>query len=84
MIIKRFADGRWILKRKFTFAAITGTIGSSFATYGLYVATTVPEVVSVFGAYSTFCTWLLGLVFAADVSDKYFNKGHYHDDGSRE
>ena len=84
MIIKRFSDGRWILKRKFTFAAITGSIGSAFATYGLYVATTVAEIVSVFGAYSTFCTWLLGLVFAADVSDKYFNKGCYHDTGENE
>ena len=84
MIIKRFENGKWILKRKFTFAAITGTIGSGFAAYGLFVAGTVPEVVSMFAAYSKFCTWLLGLVFAADVSDKWLNNGCYHDKGEIE
>ena len=80
MIISRRADGKWLLKRKFTFAAITGTLGTLHSVYGMYVAATPEEVVAVFEAWSSFCMWLLGLVFAADVSDKWLNGGKYNDE----
>lgn len=80
MILRLTPGGKWLLKRKFTFAAVTGTLGTAHSVYGMYVSITPEEVVAVFEAWSTFCMWLLGLVFAADVSDKWLNGGNYNDE----
>jgi hypothetical protein len=78
MIMQKAPNGRWIVKKKFSFAAVTGIIGALFALKGVHLATTPEQVVVVLSAFGTFGGWLLGLVFAADVVDKKLNDGKYN------
>lgn len=73
--------GKWILKRKFGMAFIVWIAGTMIAGKGVYVATDVAGVAVIMGSYSTFCGWLLGLIFTADVADKKLNGGKYQPGG---
>lgn len=79
-MLKKVQDGnggRWIVKKKFSFAAVALAIGTAFATRGIVLATAPEQIVVVLSAYGTFASWLLGLVFTADVVDKKLNNGSY-------
>ena len=78
MVLQKTEDGEWIVKKKFTFAAIAFAIGTVFATKGVVISETVEDLVLVLGAYSTYVSLLLGVIFAADVADKSFNSGSYY------
>jgi len=78
MVLHKTDDGKWIVKKKFTFAAIALLTGTAFATKGVLISDTVEEIVLVLSAYGTYISFLLGIVFAADVADKTFNNGKYH------
>ena len=80
MVFSKIADGnggKWVLKKKFTFAGVGGIVGSLFAAHGVYLATTTEQIVTLLGAYGTFLGTILALVFAADVTDKKLNNGTY-------
>lgn len=77
MVLTKANDGRWIVKKKFTFAAVVLLLGSLIALKGFYLAGKVDEIVLVLGAFGTFTSFVLGIVFAADVADKRFNGGEY-------
>lgn len=92
MIFRKLKDGNGgfrVVKMKFSFAAAALLVGTLFAAdaiwfsdyvnaAGLIVMPTVEQKVVVLGAFGTYCGWLLGLVFAADVSDKWLNGGRYN------
>jgi len=65
------------MKKKFTFAAVTLAVGILFAGKGIYVSTTPEQITVVLSAFGTYAGWVLGLVFAADVTDKKLNNGSY-------
>jgi len=71
-------NGRWVLKKKFTFALITLVVGSLFAAKGIYLATTPESVVVVLSSYGAFTGTILALIFAADITDKKLNDGSYN------
>lgn len=80
MVFKKIEDGnggKWVLKKKFTFAAATGIIGAVIALKGLSLATDVAQIAVLMGSVTTFASFLLGLVFAADIIDKKANGGSY-------
>lgn len=70
-------NGRWVLKKKFTFAFIVLVVGSLFAAKGIHLATTPESVVVLLSAYGTFTGAILALIFAADITDKKLNNGQY-------
>lgn len=59
---------RWILKRKFGMALLA--LAGAF-----YIAWSQG---SSLGEWTAFSTMLLGLIFAADITDKKLNGGAYH------
>jgi len=63
--------GRWIVKRKFAMAGLC--LLAAF-----YIAATKG---SGLGEWTAFCTMILGLIFAADITDKKLNGGAYHTTG---
>ena len=67
-----------LLKRKFTFAAVTLLLGAVFAGKGIIISNEPEEIVVVLSAFGMFAGWLLALVFAADVTDKKLNDGRYN------
>lgn len=77
MVLQKTNDG-YIVKKKFTFAFIALVVGTIFASKGVYLSDTVEEIVLALSAYGTFISFLLGIVFTADVADKKFNNGNYH------
>lgn len=82
MVFKKIEDGnggRWIIKKKFTFAAVAGMAMIVFATHGMIMAGTPELVVTVLTAFGAEARWLLGIVFAADIADKFWNGGKYED-----
>jgi hypothetical protein len=72
------SGGHWIVKKKFLFAACAFAAGSIIAFKGAAIATSPDEISVLLGSYSTFCGWLIGLVFTADVADKKLNGGAYN------
>lgn len=70
-------NGRWVLKKKFTFAFIVLLVGSLIAAKGVSIATTVEHIVVLLSAYGTFTGAVLALIFAADITDKKLNNGQY-------
>lgn len=85
MIFTKIPDGnggKWILKKKFTFAALAGAMGAIVTTKGVILASAVDQIVILLGAYTTFASFLLGIVFAADIVDKKANGGTYDPDQS--
>lgn len=73
-------DGRWVIKKKFSFAAAAWVAGTVLAIKGAAISYTAVEITIILSSYSTFCGWLLALVFAADVADKKLNGGAYNND----
>ena len=80
MVIKR-TDGKWLIKKKFTFAAMILLVATIIAGFAINLSTNSEEVVMVLTTFGNVMKWLAGLVFAADVSDKWFNGGKYNDKG---
>lgn len=81
MVFSKIPDdngGKWVLKKKFTFAAFAGIVGSIVIFKGLHLATDVDQIVVLMGSVTTFASFLLGLVFAADITDKKLNGGSYN------
>jgi hypothetical protein len=70
--------GKWIVKKKFTFAAVAGIFGSLAFFKGVHLATTVDQTILLIGSFTTFASFLLGIVFAADIVDKKANGGTYN------
>ena len=68
---------KWVLKRKFTFAALALTVITIFAFKGFVLATTVADIAMLITAYATGSGAVLALIFTADVADKKFNGGSY-------
>ncbi len=80
MVMQKIADGnggKWIVKKKFSFAAVAGLIGIVVILKGLQLSEEVNDVVLLMGSLTTFASFLLGLVFAADIVDKKANGGGY-------
>ena len=77
MVAEQKAD-KWVVKRKFTFAAVTLAVGTVFASKGIIISNEPEELVVVLSAFGTFAGWILALVFAADVADKKLNNGSYY------
>ena len=69
---------KWVLKKKFTFAGVALAAATLFALWGMWIGTTVADVVSVMVAYTTASGAVLMLIFAADVADKKLNSGQYN------
>ena len=78
MVFKKAENGKWILKRKFTFAAVVLTVITIFAFRGFVLAATVAEFSMLMTAYATASGGVLMLIFAADVADKKLNNGKYN------
>ena len=68
---------KWIIKKKFTFAAVALAIVTLIAFKGIIVATTVADVAVLLTAYATTSGGVLALIFAADITDKSLNGGSY-------
>ncbi len=66
-----------VIKKKFTFAFIALVVGTVFAGKGVYLSDTVENVILTLSAYGTYISFLLGIVFTADVADKKLNNGSY-------
>ncbi len=77
MVFKKTDNGRWIVKKKFTFAGIVLFVGTLIAFKGVVIATTPEQIVVVLSSFGTFAGWLLSLIFAADITDKKLNGGKY-------
>ncbi len=77
MVFKKAENGKWILKRKFTFAAVVLTVITVFAFRGFVLATTVAEFSMLMTAYATASGGVLLLIFGADIADKSLNGGRY-------
>lgn len=77
MVFKKAENGKWILKRKFTFAAVVLAVITVFAVKGFVMATTVAEISMLMTAYATASGGVLLLIFGADVTDKKLNGGKY-------
>lgn len=80
MVLKKLEDGnggKWVIKKKFTFALLAFIVTSAFAAKGVHVADTPEQLVVVLGAFGTAVNFILGMVFAADVVDKKLNNGAY-------
>ena len=56
---------------------MTLLFGTVFAMKGLWYATDTGSVVEILNAYGTFTSFLLGIIFAADVADKKLNPDDY-------
>ena len=69
---------RWILKKKFTFAAVVLLVITIFAFRGFVISTTVADFAMLMTAYATASGAVLALIFAADVTDKKLNGGQYN------
>lgn len=69
---KQSSNGlRKVLRKKFTFAAWSMVVATGFAAYGLLYAGTNEEIVAVLNNWNEIAWKILGLVFSADVAEKF-------------
>ncbi len=78
--LKEDGTTRWVLKHKFSFAAVSMAVITMFAIRGLAISVSVEEYVLVIETWNTIAWKILGITFSLDVVDKFANNGHYHSD----
>ncbi len=77
MVFKKGENGRWMLKKKFTFASVALATIVLIAIKGMGLATSVAEIAILLTAFATTSGGILALIFAADITDKGLNNGNY-------
>lgn len=80
MIFHKIPDGnggKWVMKKKFAFAAVAMLAVTVIGSYGMKFATSVADIAVLLTAYTTAAGAVLALVFAADITDKKLNQGTY-------
>lgn len=80
MIFQKIADGnggKWVMRKKFAFAAVALAAVTVMGMHGLSLAETVADTAVLLTSYTTASGAILVLIFGADITDKKLNQGTY-------
>ena len=69
--------GKWVMKKKFAFAAVSLFSTTVIAFKGMALAASIADITILLTAYATSSGGVLALIFSADIVDKKLNNGTY-------